>query len=178
MTNNNNLYYHKCKDCLTAFTTHEKHVDFCDCNGEVTFMGQVHGDVYQKVEDKCACDARCTHASGPHCDCVCGGANHGTGKVVQVVVKEGKVQAVGLTEEDIKRADAYRSLRDYAWDLYEKRYTEAKKSVNEYRRVDPHLYYGIVNDKRELQKICEMKLYDARTKKLIEFVTKMQKHGQ
>ena len=25
------------------------------------------------------CDARCYHARGGHCDCVCGGANHGVG---------------------------------------------------------------------------------------------------
>jgi len=26
------------------------------------------------------CDARCYDAKSPHCDCICGGANHGKGK--------------------------------------------------------------------------------------------------
>lgn len=27
------------------------------------------------------CDARCYEAAGPHCDCVCGGRNHGKGLI-------------------------------------------------------------------------------------------------
>ncbi len=26
------------------------------------------------------CDARCYNATGPHCDCICGGLNHGVGR--------------------------------------------------------------------------------------------------
>lgn len=26
------------------------------------------------------CDAKCYNANHPHCDCICGGANHGAGK--------------------------------------------------------------------------------------------------
>jgi hypothetical protein len=26
------------------------------------------------------CDAKCYNADGPHCDCICGGMNHGVGK--------------------------------------------------------------------------------------------------
>lgn len=29
---------------------------------------------------KHACGARCTHATGPSCDCLCRGANHGSGR--------------------------------------------------------------------------------------------------
>lgn len=37
------------------------------------------------------CDGRCTGATGPNCDCVCNGKNHGTNRVV---VSERKVQAI------------------------------------------------------------------------------------
>jgi hypothetical protein len=110
-------------------------------------MGQVHGDRYVKVEDRPACDGRCTHACGPSCDCACGGANHGTGKVVQTVVAEGKVKAVGLTEEDIERAQLYRKLRDYAYSL----------TVS-------------WREKRVLDKIVDMKVYATRNNKLIDFI--------
>jgi len=95
------LHYHKCDDCLTAFTSTERKVDFCDCNGTVTCMGQVHGHVYQRTEDKPACDGRCTHASGPECDCPCSGATHGSAQVVHTVVAPGNIKAIGLTEADL-----------------------------------------------------------------------------
>ena len=63
------LYYHKCNDCLTPFSSTERHIDFCDCNGSVEFMGVVQGDKYVKTENRSPCDGRCTHAHGPSCDC-------------------------------------------------------------------------------------------------------------
>lgn len=30
-----------------------------------------------RLRDDVTCDARCTGATGPNCDCSCGGANHG-----------------------------------------------------------------------------------------------------
>ena len=141
------LYYHKCHDCLTAFSSTEKKIDECDCGGAVFYMGQVHGDRFVKIEDRPACDGRCTHACGPSCDCACGGANHGTGKVVQTIVAEGKVKAQGLTEEDIERAQLYRKLRDYAYTL----------NVS-------------WKEKRKLDKIVDLKVYKNRNDKLIEFI--------
>jgi hypothetical protein len=38
------------------------------------------------------CDAKCYNAKDPHCDCICGGMNHGAGKQA----------AIGNTREHIK----------------------------------------------------------------------------
>lgn len=160
----NLLYYHKCSDCLTAFTSTEKKIDYCDCNGDVTLMGQVHGCSYGVTVDKPACDGRCTHASGPECDCACGGANHGTGKVVQTTVILGKVKAVGLTEADIERANVYRKLRDYAQSIYDSRW-----GSNEYI-PDRNDWRLKINAKNALDKIKKMRIYDQRTKALVEFI--------
>lgn len=37
--------------------------------------------IYQSNSDGCTgkCDANCYNATGPECDCICGGANHGVG---------------------------------------------------------------------------------------------------
>lgn len=35
-------------------------------------------------EERSPCDGRCTNARGPNCDCRCGGANHGSRRVVTV----------------------------------------------------------------------------------------------
>ncbi len=152
------LHYHRCSDCLTAFSTVERHVDFCDCNGSVEYMGEVHGDKYQKTGTKSACDDRCTKASGPNCDCMCNGINHGTGKLVSVIVSEGKVKAVGLTPEDIERAEKYRMLRDYAQSLMATKQSHM-------------IYYA----KRELNHIIDMKKYDLRMQKLVTFIAEQSK---
>lgn len=150
------LYYHKCDDCLTAFSSTEKHIDLCDCDGRVRFMGQVKGSVYQKIENRPACDGRCTHACGPTCDCACGGANHGTGKVVATIVKEGKVKAVDFSEEDLLRAYKYRELRDYAYKM-----CDSVSDVFAKRKMT-----------REIDKIAGMKVYDPRLKALVDFIVK------
>lgn len=144
------LHYHKCDDCLTAFSTVEPKVDYCDCNGTVTYMGVVHGDKYQKMGTKSACDKRCTDACGPMCDCVCGGVNHGTGKLVQCVIAEGKIKITGLNPEDVERADRFRALRDFAQQVYEKNKTYPAK--------------------RELIHALSLRVYDKRTKAIMDFI--------
>jgi hypothetical protein len=86
---------------------------------------------------------------------MCGGANHGTGKVVATVIKEGKVKAVDFSEEDMLRAYKYREIRDYARTLITSTSTW-------------HM-------KRELEKIEALRVYDPRLKRLIEFIAKYVK---
>lgn len=59
----------------------------CDCgSGRLDWMGRVEADKVVRAVDRCPCDSRCTHAFGPMCSCSCGGLNHGTARVVRVVV--------------------------------------------------------------------------------------------
>jgi len=166
------LYYHKCDDCLTAFTTEERVVDFCDCNGNVTFMGMVQGDKYVKTENRPPCDGRCTHASGPHCDCMCGGVNHGSGKLVPVVIKEGKVYATNLTEEDVERAHIYRAIKDKANEAFDKRWSETRNKLQQRVWVDRPEWVAYTNASRELEKAIGMRQHWPRIKALANFVTK------
>lgn len=65
----------------------------CDCGSDrLGWMGRVESDQLVRVEDRCPCDDRCTHALGPKCSCSCGGANHGTRKVVRTTVVSGVAQ--------------------------------------------------------------------------------------
>jgi len=157
------LYYHKCDDCLTPFSSTERHIDLCDCDGHVTFMGQVQGDKYVKTENRAPCDGRCTHACGPICDCACAGANHGTGRLVQTIVKEGKVKAIDFSEEDMLRAYKYRELRNYAEGLYTAFFSAG---------TDP---YAANRMRRELDKIESMRVYDPRLRALIAFIGKYRR---
>lgn len=53
------------------------------CNEkELRIMGRVEKSNIVREGKKAACDARCTNARGPLCDCLCLGPNHGTGKLV------------------------------------------------------------------------------------------------
>lgn len=47
-------------------------------------MGQVRIQRLIDVAHLTPCDARCTMAAGPDCNCQCGGKNHGTGIAVAV----------------------------------------------------------------------------------------------
>jgi hypothetical protein len=123
-------------------------------------MGQVKGDKYELIENRPACDGRCTHAHGPHCDCECGGVNHGTGMVVATVIKEGKVKAVNFSDEDMLRAYKYRELKNYAEGQYTKFFSKG---------TDP---WGANKMRRELDKIIAMRVYDPRLKALVAFIVK------
>ena len=163
----NNLYYHKCHDCLTPFTSTEQHIDLCDCDGPVSLMGVVHGDKFVQTANRAPCDGRCTHAHGPVCDCMCSGANHGTGRMVSVVVKEGKIKVVSPDKdiyEDMVRGYKYRELRDFAEGIIAK----------EFELCDP--WIGPVRlMKRELSKIKDMRVYDRRQQEIVNFIAKYYK---
>lgn len=64
----------------------------CDCGAgsdRQHWMGKVAGDSLLRESERCPCDSRCTDAAGPKCSCQCGGANHGTHRVVKVTEREG-----------------------------------------------------------------------------------------
>jgi hypothetical protein len=61
-------------------------------------MGAVKGQRLVKKELLTPCDARCTNAEGPHCDCQCLGANHGSRALVQVVKDVGGVPLVAPSD--------------------------------------------------------------------------------
>lgn len=81
----NTLVAFRCRACLGVFFSDRNEV--CPCHGDndhrtCEVMGRVV-DARTYAKEVCACDARCTHASGPHCECHCGGVNHGTGRTVE-----------------------------------------------------------------------------------------------
>ena len=158
------LYYHKCNDCLTPFASTEPKIDTCDCLGSVTFMGIVHGDKYVQTANRAPCDGRCTQASGPVCDCGCGGVNHGTGRVVSTIVKEGKVQVVDPSADiydDMVRGNKFRELRDKAEEIFAKVFTGLSVWAPEVRVA-----------RRCLNHAIGLRVYDRRQKAILEFIFK------
>ena len=105
-------YYWRCRDCLSVFAVDGEYRDMrCACGGTARCMGRVQGVRLTRTEHLCPCDGRCTGASGPSCDCSCGGENHGTGRVVPVAVDVGAapVASVVVGDKERARAEEYRA---------------------------------------------------------------------
>lgn len=109
--------YFRCRRCLTSVTLEDSRLAKiwtetlrCQCGGGFERMGRVRKTCFGDVSSRCKCDARCTHASGPSCDCSCGGKNHGAGAAGFVEVWADKGQIVvrpWCPEDSQKRADEF-----------------------------------------------------------------------
>ena len=113
-------FFYRCGDCLGAFAVDGKPVRGaqCDCGGSLSYMGRVKMD--RLVVDRVGvpCDARCTGASGPLCDCQCGGVNHGSQRIVILEVDVGGVPRIVSGGEDqakrFARRDEFAHLMTHA----------------------------------------------------------------
>ena len=107
-------YFWKCWDCLTPVAVESdlrRHDPKCGaCGGEMWFMGRVERGRIVTDGTRCACDERCTAATGPNCECSCGGENHGTGRVVEVTFDQGGAPTIRTpdTAECRRIADEWR----------------------------------------------------------------------
>lgn len=118
-------HYYRCTECL-GVAVMERYMTAglqCDCGSTSwEYMGRVVQDRLVRNESTVPCDARCTEARGPSCDCSCGGKYHGSGLVVEVLVDVGSVRRV-KTREDVERrrriAEEWRALRAEARAAYE-----------------------------------------------------------
>ena len=95
-TTSTKLHFYRCRKCLATMTL-PKTVSGAECGicqGRLEYLGKVTGAKWSATEQRCACDERCTSATGPNCECSCGGKNHGTGQLadVTVVTATGKVR--------------------------------------------------------------------------------------
>lgn len=82
-------HFFRCFDCLSVFATEnnydtESQFPKCPCGGKTLYMGPVTKTPIYNLSEMPACDGRCTEAKGNSCNCVCGGLNHGTGKVIEI----------------------------------------------------------------------------------------------
>ena len=102
------VHYYRCPTCCDVFTVPGEFPNRfnvqCSCEGMgLDYLGQSKGMTTSRLEERCACDARCTHAMGPKCDCSCCGANHGTGKTVTVEIV-GSIPRVRLSDPAAAKA--------------------------------------------------------------------------
>lgn len=113
---NKQLHYFKCIDCLTPVSTYDRNATLaCDCGGSsFEYMGRVEKDETVKDEERCKCNALCTFAAGPKCNCRCCGANHGLGMLAYETVSVTTGKAIlGVKVKDKARDHAvwYREMK-------------------------------------------------------------------
>lgn len=107
-------WFYRCRDCLTTVVVEGPAMltaECAACDGPIETMGRVMPSGRLGVlEHRVPCDARCTHARGPKCECPCGGENHGTGLLVPVWRVAGaspRIQ-VPVADESLQRAREWR----------------------------------------------------------------------
>lgn len=128
------IHYYRCAgDCLevVAMRCRIEAGDTCAVCGSKRwdYMGQVVMDKMVKHEELTPCNTLCTHASGPKCDCRCGGENHGTGRVVIRRIEKG---IPVIPAHDYEKACARRDeFRPYRQEI-ERRMESARKISRDY----------------------------------------------
>jgi hypothetical protein len=113
---NKSRHFWKCPLCLTVAAVESDTVGKLDCGHcriAMNYMGKVSQSRLTRTEERCACDARCTNAVGPSCDCQCGGVNHGTQAVVTVTVDAGPIPQANVrpTAQALWDLKEYQALR-------------------------------------------------------------------
>lgn len=77
------------------------------CGGAVEVTGYVsRARLVAAHGEASPCDWRCTNATGPSCDCSCGGSNHGSQKLVSFVVTDSIPRITPLDTEKSKKIAA------------------------------------------------------------------------
>lgn len=147
-------YYLRCRDCVEPFVVTAERVDIynhpvlCACGGKCEVMGPILGRRWARVEELCACDARCTGATGPSCDCACKGENHGTGRTVEVIRETGAIRLATCPDAARERGAEYRAALGAARGRIVARYGDvpAEKERGEWVSGDRYWGYSHATD--------------------------------
>lgn len=135
------------------------------CAGQIEVMGKVVMDKLETEHVRTACDARCTHARGPLCVCRCGCANHGTGRVVRIVVKQ---DIPTIEFQDAEKALAIATE-------YRTAYAAADESL---RAKRSSYFYGYYKVQSLLKKAREARKHETRMKRIAEANTIFIQHEE
>lgn len=92
MTDPDRLHFIRCTGCLSVMAIPggrpPARARCGACNSPIESMGPVRLD-RARMGSLTTCDARCTMASGPSCNCQCQGKNHGSGIRVGIATQSG-----------------------------------------------------------------------------------------
>ena len=123
MTTTIRRYYYRCTGCLDVMTQLEplaleysRTVAKCGtCDQVFEYLGRTQRDRLVQDSMECKCDDRCTSARGPHCNCHCGGENHGAGMVggYEIVTRDAGPVPIVRMPDPVRAAKALAQYREY-----------------------------------------------------------------
>lgn len=163
-------YYYKCFDCLSPMVAEERQDNSaeCFCGGLLSYMGVVKQDGHVHNEYSATpCNTLCTDATGPNCNCSCGGKNHGVQQRADIRRDEDRGVAI-LTppnkEKCIVVATEYRAAREAAWKRLEEQYGSDLTTTTKW--LERPLWEAITDDKAAWRFAKNAKVHSARMKAL------------
>lgn len=132
-------FFYRCADCLTVAATMDKLPEAranwggnvptakCGaCDGAIEFMGATEKSwqnyTTREVGIRPICDGKCISATGPNCECQCGGVNHGSGMVVPVYEYQGIPRLKVVDPKAADKAGIYRALLESVNAAWERKY--------------------------------------------------------
>ena len=175
-------YFVRCRECLGVDAIeapeHPPALLCGSCQGPVEVMGRVHRERLVREELRCPCDDRCTGARGPSCNCKCGGPNHGTGRLVSVLVHVGDVPALSAPRDATirqARAAEYRALRDAVRTAWDGRFGAAVRAKEGGEYLDGYAFGRYLDGKRarrDVSDACALRTHAGRVKALAELLAR------
>jgi hypothetical protein len=158
---------YRCSECLAVFFVDGKRIDVaCACGGQAQHLGRVQAESLWHDKVECACDSRCTGARGPSCNCKCGGENHGTDAVVEVVVHAGKCRDgwAAMNAPNSEKLAEYRAAYETAKARFVARYGTDPRAwlpYEEYRqretdRTNLHRAHGLQTHRARMRVLASV----------------------
>ena len=173
-------YYIRCRACLAVGAVESDRIPAagsCACGGgRIEVMGRVSHRRLVHDGAESPCDARCTNARGPSCDCSCGGVNHGSKALIAVTYDAGAVPRYEL-QPDTGRAEEYAIARAFAESRLERLNAGdivARKLRGDYLAPGEfRAYLAIRRAHQAMRKIEGMRTHAGRLKSLRELGAKL-----
>lgn len=175
-------HFYRCSDCLSVVATDAKihavqvppsylcsYGECGACGGHIEYLGEVCRDRLVRRELRVPCDARCTGASGPHCECQCGGENHGSNRLVEVIVESGRLLRFMVPENARARGEAYRELLRTVRSAHDARFGrvfQLKRSGYYLAPLDWHRFCDGQQLNQQILAARELRSHAARNRKL------------
>lgn len=180
-------HFYRCKDCLTVMVTPEKitcnqvHkngvpiIGTCAaCEGWIEYLGRVERNRLIRTVDMCPCDGRCTSATGPSCDCQCGGENHGTNRSVEVDISVPIPQFMAHPDAKLK-ADEYLRICEQFESAWESKYGDVVARKRAGYISDFSFYLEAMEQWSVYAKACTLRTHTGRNKRITEHTARLTK---
>lgn len=166
------LFFYRCEICLNVASTQEQAKE-CFCGGLLSFMGYTKRDPKVLLDTSLAtpCSTLCTDAAGPCCNCACGGAHHGTGRMVEVERVVGQAPKLkSVNQKSLDRAAEFLALTDYFNEYMTKKFGNPYSDYKVGTFISRDTWIKVHQKRRQFNLVSGYKVHSKRIKGLKELM--------